>query len=124
VASNEPSDVPTRTAVLEYRADATDRTLESLRQDVNRGFGELRGEFGELRGEVTQLRGEFTQLRGDFTELRREFGELRREVSGRFDHMADRMDQHLRWVITTVITMGVAIVGANVGILTVLLRAR
>jgi ElaB/YqjD/DUF883 family membrane-anchored ribosome-binding protein len=94
--ANEPSDVPTRTAVLERRADATDRTLESLRNDVNRGFGELRGEFADLR----------------------------REVSERFDHMADRMDQHLRWIITTVITMAVAIVGANVGILTLLLRAR
>jgi len=100
VATSESSDVPTRTAVLEHRADATDRTLESLRHDVNRGFSELRGEF-----------------RGDITELRR-------EVSERFDRMAERMDQHLRWVITTVITMGVAIVGANVGILTLLLRAR
>jgi hypothetical protein len=98
--ANEPSDVPTRTAVLEHRADATDRTLESLRHDVNRGFSELRGEF-----------------RGDITELRREVGE-------RFDRMAERMDQHLRWIITTVITMGVATVGANVGILTLLLRAR
>jgi ElaB/YqjD/DUF883 family membrane-anchored ribosome-binding protein len=94
--ANEPSDVPTRTSVLERRADATDRTLESLRNDVNRGFGELRGEFADFR----------------------------REVSERFDHMADRMDQHLRWIITTVITMAVAIVGANVGILTLLLRAR
>jgi hypothetical protein len=85
VASNEPSDVPTRTAVLEHRADATDRTLESLRH---------------------------------------EFSELRREVNARFDHMAERMDQHLRWVITTVITTAVAIIGANVGILALLLRAR
>jgi hypothetical protein len=96
VVANEPSDVPTRTAVLEHRADASDRMLESLRHDVNRGFGELRGEFIELR----------------------------REVSERFDRMADRMDQHLRWVITTVITVAVAIVGANVGILALLLRAR
>ena len=96
MGSNEPSDVPARTAVLEHRADATDRTLESLRHDMNRGFAALRGEFAELR----------------------------REVNARFDHMGDRMDQHLRWVITTVITMAVAIVGANVGILTLLLRAR
>ena len=82
--------------MLEHRADATDRTLESLRREVNSGFAELRGELGELR----------------------------REVGDRFDRMADRMDQHLRWVITTVITMAVAIVGANVGILTLLLRAR
>jgi len=94
--ANEPSDVPTRTAVLERRADATDRTLESLRHDVNGGFGELRGEFADLRREVTE----------------------------RFDHMADRMDQHLRWIITTVITVAVAIVGADVGILTLILRAR
>jgi len=85
VATSEPSDLPTRTAVLEHRADATDRTLESLRH---------------------------------------EFSELRREVNTRFDHMAERMDQHLRWVITTVITTAVAIIGANVGILALLLRAR
>jgi hypothetical protein len=89
VANTEPSDLPTRTAVLEHRADATDRGLESLRHDVNQGFAELR-----------------------------------REVSVRFDHMGDRMDQHLRWVITTVITTAFAIVGANVAILTLLLRAR
>lgn len=103
MASNDPSDVPTRIAVLEHRAEATDRTFESLRHDVNSGFTEVRGEFAQLRGE---------------------FAEFRREVSARFDHMGDRMDQHLRWVITTVITMAVAIVGANVGILTLLLRAR
>ena len=96
MAANEPSDVPTRTAVLERRADATDPTLESLRHDMNRGFADLRGDFAELRC----------------------------DVNARFDHMGDRMDQHLRWVITTVITMAVAVVGANVGILSLLLRAR
>jgi uncharacterized coiled-coil protein SlyX len=85
VASNEPSDVPTRTPVLEHRAAATDRTLESLRHEI---------------------------------------ADFRRAVDDRFDRMADRMDQHLRWVITTVVTMAVAVVGANVGILTLLLRAR
>ena len=96
VTGNEPFDVPTRTAVLEHPAEATDRTLESLRHDVNSGFAEVRGEFAELR----------------------------REFNTRFDHLADRMDRHLRWVITTVITMAVAIGGANVGILTLLLRPR
>jgi len=81
--------VPTRTAVLEHRANATDRTLESLRHDVNQGFSDLR-----------------------------------REITGRFDRMNERMDHHLRWVITTVITTALAILGANVGILTLLLRAR
>jgi hypothetical protein len=83
VANPETSDVHTRTAVLEHRADATDRVLESLRHDV---------------------------------------ADLRREMNQRFDHVRGRMDQHLRWVITTVITTAFAIVGANVGILTLLLR--
>jgi hypothetical protein len=96
VASAESPDVPTRTAVLEHRVDATDRTLESLRRDMNQGFADFR-----------------------------------REMNQRFDHMNDRMDQmngrldqHLRWVITTVITTAFAIIGANVGILTLLLRGR
>ena len=38
--------------------------------------------------------------------------------------MNGRLDQHLRWVITTVITTAFAIIGANVGILTLLLRGR
>jgi len=94
--ANEPSDVPTRTAVLERRADATDRTLESLRNDVNRGFGELRGEFRPSARGQRALR----------------------------SHGRPHGSAHLRWIITTVITMAVAIVGANVGILTLLLRAR
>jgi len=96
VASAESPDVPTRTAVLEHRVDATDRTLESLRRDVSQGFADLRHEMNQ-----------------------------------RFDHMSDRMDQmngrldqHLRWVITTVITTAFAVIGANVGILTLLLRGR
>ena len=71
--------------MLEHRANATDRALESLRHDVNQGFSDLR-----------------------------------REITGRFDRMNERMDQHLRWVITTVITTALAILGANVGILTLL----
>jgi hypothetical protein len=85
VASAESPDVPTRTAVLEHRVDATDRTLESLRRDMNQGFDRM---------------------------------------NDRMDQMNGRLDQHLRWVITTVITTAFAIVGANVGIFTLLLRGR
>jgi TolA-binding protein len=85
VASAESPDVPTRTAVLEHRVDATDRTLESLRRDMNQRFDHL---------------------------------------NDRMDQMNGRLDQHLRWVITTVITTAFAIIGANVGILTLLLRGR
>jgi TolA-binding protein len=85
VASAESPDVPTRTAVLEHRVDATDRTLESLRRDMNQRFDHL---------------------------------------NDRMDQMNGRLDQHLRWVITTVITMAFAVIGANVGILTLLLRGR
>jgi TolA-binding protein len=85
VASAESPDVPTRTAVLEHRVDATDRALESLRRDMNQGFDRM---------------------------------------NDRMDQMNGRLDQHLRWVITTVITTAFAIIGANVGILTLLLRGR
>jgi TolA-binding protein len=46
------------------------------------------------------------------------------QMNGRMDQMNGRLDQHLRWVITTVITTAFAIIGANVGILTLLLRGR
>ena len=85
MASAESPDVPTRTAVLEHRVDATDRALESLRRDMNQGFDRM---------------------------------------NDRMDQMNGRLDQHLRWVITTVITTAFAVIGANVGILTLLLRGR
>jgi hypothetical protein len=47
VADTEPSDVPTRTAVLEHRAGVVDRVLESLRHDVNQGFADLRREMSQ-----------------------------------------------------------------------------
>jgi hypothetical protein len=83
VANTDPSDVPTRTAVLEHPANATDRALEVLNQ-----------RFDQLNHRLDQMN----------------------------DQMNGRMDQHLRWIITTVITTAFAIVGANVGILTLLLR--
>jgi hypothetical protein len=92
VANTDPSDVPTRTAVLEHRANATDRALEILHRD-----------FADLRHEMNQR---FDQM------------------NHRLDQMNDRLDRHLRWIITTVITTAFAIVGANVGILTLLLRGR
>ena len=103
MASTDPSDLQTRTAVLEHRADATDRALDSLRHDVNQGFAGLRREVNERFDRMDQRLDHMDQ---------------------RLHHAGDRMDQHLRWVITTVITTAVAIVGANGGILTLLLRAR
>jgi hypothetical protein len=96
LASTESSDVPTRTAVLEHRADATDRALESLRRDLHQGFADLHREIG------------------------RRFD----HVNDRMDQMNGRLDRHLRWVITTVITTAFAIIGVHVGILTLLLRGR
>jgi hypothetical protein len=42
----------------------------------------------------------------------------------RLDDVNEGIDRHLRWVITTVISTAFAIVAANVGILTLVLRAR
>lgn len=103
VASAESPDLPTRTAVLEHRVDATDRTLESLRRDMNQGFADLRREMSQ---------------RFDHMNDRMD------QMNGRVDQMGGRLDQHLRWVITTVITTAFAVIGANVGILTLLLRGR
>ena len=96
VANPEVSDVATRTAVLEHRAEATDRALDTLHRDLNDGFAALRAQ----------------------TDQRFE------HLNARFDHLNARLDQQLRWVITTVVTTAFAIIGANVGILTLLLRAR
>ena len=96
VANAELSDTPTRIAVLEHRADSTDRALELLRQDMNRGFADLRGQIDHLGSRLDQMSAQINT----------------------------RLDQQLRWVITTVITTAFAILGANVGLLTLLLRPR
>ena len=60
-------------------------------------------------------------------DLNEGFADLRRQLNhmnGRMDQVNARLDQHLRWVITTVITTAFAAIGANVGILTLLLRGR
>jgi hypothetical protein len=99
VANTDPSDLPTRTAVLEHRADATDRALEILHRD-----------FADLRHVINQR---FDQMNQRMDQM-----------NGRLDQMNGRLDQHLRWIITTMITTAFAIVGANVGLLTLLLRGR
>jgi hypothetical protein len=111
VANSDPSDVPTRTAVLEHRADATDRALEALRHDVNQGFADLRREMSQRFDEMSQRFDQRLDQRFD-------------GLTARMDQLSGRMDQHLRWVITTMITTAFAIIGSNVGILTLLLRGR
>jgi hypothetical protein len=100
VANAESTDLVTRTAVLEHRVDATDRTLEVLRHDMNQGFADLRG------------------------QMDRRFDRLDSRMDQMNAQLSARLDQQLRWVITTVITTAFATIGANVGILTILLRGR
>ena len=100
MANTDPSDLPTRTAVLEHRADATDRTLEVLRREMNQRFDQLDQRFAER------------------------FDHLYSRIDQTNDQMNGRLDQHLRWIVTTVITTAFAIVSANVAILTLLLRGR
>lgn len=87
------------------------------------------GEVASAESPDLPIRTAVLEHRVDATD--RALESLRRDMNQGFDRMNDRMDQmngrldqHLRWVITTVITTAFAIIGANVGILTLLLRGR
>jgi hypothetical protein len=124
VANPDSPDVDTRVAVLEHRADATDRALELLRHDVNQGFATLRDHMDQRFTEVDRRFAQVDQRfdggdrRGDRQDMRLD------QMNDRLDRMNSRLDQHFRWIVTTVITTAFAIIGANIGILTLLLRAR
>jgi chromosome segregation ATPase len=76
---------------------ALDRTVTTLRGEINQSTTMLRGEIAELRGEVTELRGEVTELRGEMgelrTELRGEMGELRTELRGEMGELRGEMGE-------------------------------
>jgi chromosome segregation ATPase len=131
VANPESPDADTRVAVLEHRADATDRALELLRHDVNQGFAALRDHMDQRFTEVDRR---FDQVDQRFDRVDQRFAQADQrgdrqdtrldQMNDRLERMNSRLDQHFRWIVTTVITTAFAIIGANIGILTLLLRAR
>jgi hypothetical protein len=84
---------------------------------VNQGFAMLRDHMDQRFAEVDRRFSQVDQ-RGDRQDTRLD------QMKDRLDRMNSRLDQHFRWIVTTVITTALAIIGANIGILTLLLRAR
>jgi predicted nuclease with TOPRIM domain len=76
---------------------ALDRTVTTLRGEINQATTMLRGEISELRtelrGEISELRGEMTELRGEMTELRGEMTELRTELRGEMADLRGDLNQ-------------------------------
>lgn len=54
------------------RESWTDERLDHLKEHMDEGFREVRGEIGQVRGEVVELRSEVGQVREGLGEVRAE----------------------------------------------------
>jgi uncharacterized coiled-coil DUF342 family protein len=88
-------------AVMAPRESWTDERLDDLKEHMDEGFREVRGEVRELRGEVRDLRVEVGQMREGL-------GEVRAEVKG----------------INRTLQIGFGLIGSFLGVLGVLIATQ
>lgn len=94
---------------------ATRNDLLAVESRMRNDMSDLRGEFADLRGEFADLRVEFADLRADFGILRGEFGELRGEFGDLRAEVAERLEQHTRSMLVTVVGSMATIAGIAFG---------
>jgi uncharacterized coiled-coil DUF342 family protein len=65
----------------------TDERLDDLKEHMDKGFGEVKGEIREVRMDIRDLRNGLDSVKGEVGELREEVGELRGEMKAGFAAM-------------------------------------
>jgi len=68
--------------VVAPRENWTDERLDDLKEHMDEGFREVRGEIREVRGEISQVRGEVVELRSEVGQVREGLGEVKSEIKG------------------------------------------
>jgi uncharacterized coiled-coil DUF342 family protein len=62
----------------------TNERLDDLKDHMEKGFGEVKGEIREVRVDIRELREGLDSVKGEVGEMREEVGELRGEVKAGF----------------------------------------
>lgn len=62
----------------------TDARLDDLKEHMDEGFREVKGEIREVRVDIRKLREGLDSVKGEVGELREEVGELRGEMKAGF----------------------------------------
>ena len=83
------------------RESWTDQRLDDLKEHMDEGFREVRGEIGQVRGEVVELRSEVGQVREGL-------GEVKAEING----------------INRTLQIGFGLIGSFLGVLGVLIATQ
>jgi hypothetical protein len=90
------------------RESWTDKRLDDLKEHMDEGFREVRGELGDVRGEIGQVRGEVVELRAEVGQMREGLGEVRAEVKG----------------INRTLQVGFGLIGSFLGVLGILIATQ
>jgi len=83
------------------RESWTDGRLDDLKEHMDEGFREVRGEIGQVRGEVVELRSEVGQVREGL-------GEVKAEIKG----------------INRTLQVGFGLIGSFLGVLGILIATQ
>jgi hypothetical protein len=67
-------------AIMAPRESWTDERLDDLKEHMDEGFRELRGEIAQVRGEVVELRSEVGQVREGLGEVKADINGINRTM--------------------------------------------
>lgn len=109
---------------LEARSETHTRAVEGLRQDIAALRGDLTGVLANmaLRSETAALQRELAAVRAematrtDIGDLRREMSDLRNDMNRRSDLQDAKIDRNFVWLMGTMVTGFITIIGALVGV--------
>jgi chromosome segregation ATPase len=90
------------------RESWTDERLDDLKEHMDAGFRDLRGEIREVRGEIGGVRGEVVELRSELGQVREGLGEVRAEIKG----------------INKTLQVGFGLIGSFLGVLGILIATQ
>jgi uncharacterized coiled-coil DUF342 family protein len=95
-------------AAMAPRESWTDERLDDLKEHMDEGFREVRGEIRELRGEIREVRGEVGEVRAELGQVREGLGEVQAEIKG----------------INRTLQIGFGLIGSFLGVLGVLIATQ
>jgi uncharacterized coiled-coil DUF342 family protein len=104
------------------RESWTDERLDDLKEHMDAGFRDVRGEIREVRGEIRDVRGEIGGVRGEIGGVRGEVVELRSEL-GQVREGLGEVRAEIKGINKT-LQVGFGLIGSFLGVLGILIATQ
>ncbi len=105
---------------IDKRMDFFQHSLSALRDEMERRFDRVDRKFDRLEskfdGRFAEIDRRFAGIDGRFAEFDRKLGSLDAKFDGKFGSLQASLNATLRWSISSIVGVGVAIIAAVIAV--------